>query len=100
MVSLVLEGKARRLPSEAESAAHSYSREETGDLLDEMIAIMRSLLRGEETGIRAETALAASERDIPADIRKIASASRNLGRNVDIELTLSQLLLDLTGRWY
>ena len=100
MVSLILDGKAKRLPAESESAAHNYSGEESGDLLDEMIAIMRSLMRGEEVGIPAETASAASARDIPADIRKITAASRNLGRNVDIELTLSQLLLDLAGRWY
>ncbi len=100
MVSLVLEGKARRLPAEAEAAAHNYSREETVDLLDEMIAILRGLMRGEDSEITPETALAASGRDIPADMRKITAASRNLGRNVDIELTLSQLLLDLAGRWY
>ncbi len=100
MVGLVLEGKAKRLPAEAEAAAHNYSREETGDLLEEMVAIMRGLMRGEETGIPAETALAASGRDIPADIGKVAAAAGNLRRNVDIELTLSQLLLDLAGRWY
>ncbi len=100
LVGLVYEGKARRLPAEAEAAAHNYSREETADLLDEMASIMRSLLRGSEEGISPETASAASSRDIPADIRKISSASRNLRRNVDIELTLAQLLLDLAGRWY
>jgi hypothetical protein len=100
MVALVLEGKARRLPAEAESAAHSYSREEVGDLLDEMTAILRGLLRGAETEIPPGTAEKGAERDIPADIRKITAASRALGRNVDVELTLSQLLLDLTGRWY
>lgn len=100
LVGLVYEGKARRLPAEAEAAAHNYSREETADLLDEMAAIMRSLLRGSETEISPEVASAASSRDIPADIRKLSTASRNLRRNVDIELTLAQLLLDLTGRWY
>jgi len=100
MIELVLEGKARRLPAEAQSAAHDYSREETADLLDEMIAIMRGIMRGDETGISPEAASAAPSRDIPADIRKISAASRNLRRNVDVELTLSQLLLDLAGRWY
>ncbi len=100
MVGLVLEGKARRLPAEAEAAAHNYSREEIAELLGEMTAIMRGLLRGTETGISPKAASAASSRDIPADIGKIAAASRNLGRNVDIELTLAQLLLDLAGKWY
>ena len=100
MVELVIEGKARRLPAEAQSAAHDYSREETADLLDEMIAIMRGFMRGEETGISPGAASEARSRDIPADIRKISAASRNLRRNVDVELTLTQLLLDLAGRWY
>lgn len=100
MVGLVLKGKARQLPAEAEAAAHNYTREETADLFDEMTAIMRGLLRGEDTGISPEAVSVASTRDIPADIRKITAASRSLKRNVDIELTLAQLLLDLAGRWY
>ena len=100
LVGLVLEGKARQLPAEAEAAAHSYTREETADLLAEMISVMRGLLRGEETGISPEAASAAASHDIPADIGKISNASRALGRNVDIELTLAQLLLDLAGKWY
>lgn len=100
LVGLVLEGKARRLPAEAEAAAHNYSRDETADLFEEMTAVLRSLLRGVETGLSPEAASAASSRDIPADMRKITAASRSLGRNVDIELTLTQLLLDLAGRWY
>jgi DNA polymerase III delta prime subunit len=100
LVGLVLDGKARRLPAEAESAAHSYTREETGDLLDEMTAVLRGLLRGDGGELLPETVEKASERDIPADIRKIAAAAGSLRRNADIELTLSQLLLDLAGRWY
>jgi hypothetical protein len=30
----------------------------------------------------------------------IHRAAENLRRNVDVELTLSQLLLDLAGKWY
>jgi DNA polymerase-3 subunit delta' len=100
LVGLVLEGKARQLPAEAEAAAHNYTREEVADLLDEMTAVMRNLLRGVETGISPEAASAASSRDIPVDIGKISTASRSLGRNADIELTLAQLLLDLAGKWY
>jgi DNA polymerase III delta prime subunit len=100
LVGLVLEGKARRLPVEAESAAHSYTREEAGDLLDEMSAVLRNLLRGDRGELPPETAEKASDRDISADMGKISAASRSLRRNADIELTLSQLLLDLAGRWY
>jgi DNA polymerase-3 subunit delta' len=100
LVGLVCEGKARRLPAEAEAAAHNYSREETADLLEEMTAVLRDVLRGRRTEISPEAASAASARDIPSDIRKISAASRSLGRNADIELTLTQLLLDLAGRWY
>jgi DNA polymerase-3 subunit delta' len=100
LIGLVLEGKARRLPAEAEAAAHNYSRDETTDLLEEMTAVLRALLRGSGAGLSPEAVSAASSRDIPADMRKITAASRSLGRNVDIELTLAQLLLDLAGRWY
>jgi DNA polymerase-3 subunit delta' len=100
LVQLVLEGKTRQLPAEAEAAAHNYTREETADLLGEMTAVMRGLLRGEDTGVSPEAASAAGSRDIPADIGRIAGASRTLRRNVDIELTLAQLLLDLAGKWY
>jgi DNA polymerase-3 subunit delta' len=100
LVGLVLEGKARQVPAEAQAAAHNYTREETADLLAEMISVMRDILRGRETGLSLEAASAAGSRNIPADIGKISSASRALGRNADIELTLTQLLLDLTGKWY
>jgi DNA polymerase-3 subunit delta' len=100
MVQLVLEGKARSLPGEAESAAHTYSREEIAELFSEMTAVMRGLMRGEGAGLSREAVEAASRRDLPADMRKISAASRALYRNVDIELTVAQLLLDLTGRWY
>jgi DNA polymerase III delta prime subunit len=100
LVALVLEGKARRLPLEAESAAHNYTREETAELLDEMTAVLRGVLRGSTAGMAPETAAKAAGRDIPGDIRRITAASRNLRRNADIELTLAQLLLDLAGRWY
>ena len=100
MVRRVLEGKARALPAEAEAAAHTYSREEAGELLSEMTAVMRNLMRGVETGLPAEAVEAAAGRDIPADIRKISTTARSLGRNVDLELAFTQLLLDLAGRWY
>ncbi len=100
IIGLVLEGKARQLPAEAEAAAHNYTREEVAELLAEMTAVMRNLLRGVEAGIAPEAVSAASSRDIPVDIGKISAASRSLGRNADIELTLAQLLLDLAGKWY
>jgi DNA polymerase-3 subunit delta' len=112
ILRMVLEGKARRLPAEAESAAREYSREETGQLFGEMISVLRDLMRMNEGGLdengsrRLDDHLgaaaidAAADRDIPADIRKIETAARNLGRNVDVELTMIQLMLDLAGKWY
>ena len=100
MLSLAIRGVTKPLPAEAAAAAHDYSREEAVDLLAEMTAVMRSLLRGDAAGLPPEAVEAAARRDIPADIRRIAAAARNLGRNADVELTLVQLLLDLAGRWY
>ncbi len=112
ILRMILEGKARKLPAEAEAAAREYSREETGQLFGEMISVLRDLMRMKEDGLdesgrqRLEHHLggaaidAAAGRDVPADIRKIETATRNLGRNVDIELTLTQLMLDLAGKWY
>jgi DNA polymerase-3 subunit delta' len=100
IVRLVLEGKARQLPAEAESASHSYSRGEVVELLGEMTIIMRGLMRGRKAGMEGKAADAIPGRDISADMRKISAAGRSLSRNADVELTLAQLLLDLAGRWY
>jgi hypothetical protein len=81
-------------------------------LLDEVAVLLRLLMRAQagiangdertliEEMIGPEAGAKAAERDIPADLRKINRAACNLSRNVDAELTLSQLLLDLTGKWY
>lgn len=112
MLKLFLAGKAARIPAEAEAAAREYTREETGQLIEEMIFLMRAaMLRREgrlepgrkaelEKELGAEGLAAAAERDIPRDIRKMETSARNLTRNVDLELTLVQLLLDLAGKWY
>ncbi len=108
LVRLVLEEKNRRLPLESESIARRYTREETAELLEEMISILRGLMTADLAGgsateaaeIGGKAAAAAAARDLAADIAKVSRASRNLARNVDIELTLTQLLLDLTGKWY
>ena len=80
--------------------------------MEEMIFLMRAAMLGREgrlgpqrrseleKELGAEALAAAAERDIPRDIRKIEASSRNLSRNVDLELTLVQLLLDLAGKWY
>ena len=109
---LVVEGKAKELLAEAEALSMRYTREEIADLLEEMIIIFGLLIRnrdgrlGEiERGVLEETLGAArlassSERNLTADIRKISSSIESLRRNADVELTLSQVLLDLTGTWY
>lgn len=112
IVRLVAAGKGRGLIEEAEGLAGRYGREDIVMLLDEVAVILRLLLR-EQAGIATDdertligemlgidVGKRVGERDIPADLRKINGAARNLSRNVDAELTLSQLLLDLTGKWY
>lgn len=112
MIRLVLEGKAKGLPAEAASAAGSYTREETGDLLAEMAAVLRRIIRHREGMLSPAEAGALEKelgrdaieasggRNLPEDMRKIEAASKVLRRNVDMELTLTQLLLDLAGKWY
>ena len=112
VLKLAIEGKTRQLPLEAEEMAHEYTREETAVLLKEMTALLRQmLLRGDGSLSERESKLleeefgeksikAAAKREITDDIRKVNVASRGLGRNIDIELMWTQLLLDLAGKWY
>ena len=111
-LKLVLEGKVRQLPLEAERMAHEYTREETGILLKEITALLRQMLLhcDEALSERESKAIeeefgeagikAAGRRVITDDIRKANVASQGLGRNIDIELMWTQLLLDLAGKWY
>jgi len=112
IVQLVAKGRGKELIGEAESLAGRYGREDIVMLLDEVAVLLRLLMRA-QAGIASddekrlidemvgpEAGGKAAERDIPADLRKINRAAGNLSRNVDAELTLSQLLLDLTGKWY
>jgi DNA polymerase-3 subunit delta' len=109
LVRLTLEGQARHAPVAAERIARSWSREEAGELLDEMASILWGLLRADDGGeagreaagaVGAKAAEAAAGRDLPADMRRIAEAGASLERNADTELTFAQLLLDLVGKWY
>jgi len=112
VVRLVLDGKAKELLGEAEGLAGTYGREEVGELLEEATIMFSLLVRSREGQVTdaerdfLEKTLgsgrlsAAAKRDLPGDMRKISGSIENLRRNVDVELTLSQLLLDLTGEWY
>ena len=112
IVRLVAGGKGRELIAEAEGIAGRYGREDIVMLLDEVAVLLRLLMRI-QSGIAAdgerglvgemlgpEAVKRAGARDIPSDLRMISRAAGNLSRNVDTELTISQLLLDLTGKWY
>ena len=112
IVQLVARKRGKELIGEAESLAGRYGREDIVMLLDEVAVLLRLVMRA-QAGIAnndekalikemlgSEAGAKAAERDIPADLRKINRAAGNLSRNVDVELTLSQLLLDLTGKWY
>lgn len=110
MLKMVIDGNARGIIEESETAAGRYSREEVGELLEEIAALLSLVMSLGVTGggagelllgVLGEKRLArAEERDIPGDLSRVLAARRSLGRNPDVELTLSQLLLDLAGKWY
>jgi DNA polymerase III delta prime subunit len=111
LVRLVLGGTAKELIGEAEGLAGTYGREDVGDLLEEASIIFSLLIRSREgrltqaqddflrQALGADRIAAAAQRDLPGDMRKISRSIANLRRNADVELTLSQLLLDLAGEW-
>jgi DNA polymerase-3 subunit delta' len=111
-VRLVLEGKSKELIGEAAALAGSYTREEAAELLEEATIIFSLIIRNSEgqatdreretleRALGAQRLDAAAARDLPGDIRKVSNAMESLRRNADVELTLSQLLLDLAGTWY
>ena len=100
------------LIGEAEGIAGRYGREDIVMLLEEVAVLLRLLMRAQsrlatdderaviDGMLGREPVEKSAERDIPSDLRRINLAAGNLSRNVDAELTLSQLLLDLTGKWY
>jgi DNA polymerase-3 subunit delta' len=112
LIKLVLDGKTKELLGESQPIAFRYSREEIEELFAETIGILRLIMReqsgaGEEAGsdfinrqMGAERLRKARSRNIPADITTIRRAALSLKRNANTELTISQLLLDLTGKWY
>ncbi len=112
LVRLVVGGKGKELIAEAEGIAGRYGREDCVVLLEEVAVLLRFLMRaraglanGEERQLIEEmlgerTVKESAERNVPSDLRRINLAAGNLSRNMDVELTLSQLLLDLTGKWY
>ena len=112
LVRLVMGGKGKELIGEAEGIAGRYGREDIVMLLEEVAVLLRLLMRAQsrlatdderaviDGMLGREPVEKSAERDIPSDLRRINLAAGNLSRNVDAELTLSQLLLDLTGKWY
>lgn len=109
LIGLAYMGKAREMMVEAEAIARGYTRDEVELLLEEAMLVVRTLMRGDGSGdgrkalegmFGAKMVRAADERNLPADLGKIQRSARNLLRHADVELTLSQLLLDLAGKWY
>jgi DNA polymerase-3 subunit delta' len=112
LLRTVFGGTGRDLLGEAERIAREYNRDEARTLLEEMAVLMRLLMRrqagvadddeggllGEMLG--AEISKAGLGRDLPDDLGKVDRALGNMSKNADLELTLSHLLLDLTGKWY
>jgi DNA polymerase-3 subunit delta' len=101
LLGLVFDRKAKELLGEAEALSRRYTREELVELLEEMTLILSAAMRGEEVPVGTDSTGKVMEgRDIPNDLGRINRAVEHLRRNVDAELTLSQLLLDLANRWY
>jgi len=112
VLRLVIDGKVKELLAEAGQIPRQYTRDEIEEILKESMALLRTLMRRSngrvteteekllEEAIGAARMEAASGMDIPGGIRKIHRAARSLKRYADAELTLSQLLLDLVGKWY
>jgi DNA polymerase III delta prime subunit len=112
VVGLMIDGKAKELLGEAGELAARYTREEAGDLLEETAIVVGLIMRNRdgrlgdaerevlEATLGTGRLAAAAKRDLAADVRKIFNSIDSLRRNADVELTLSQLLLDLTGKWY
>lgn len=102
ILRLVIEGKAKALIGEAEGAAREYTRDEARELLGEMAGMARLLMRGRPDVLPAglDVAAGAADRDWPADLRRLEAAVRAIDGNADLELTLSQVFLDLAGKWY
>jgi DNA polymerase-3 subunit delta' len=109
LIRLAYTGRARELLAESETIARGYSRDEVEQLLEEAVIVVRDLMRGTVPGDTSETPAekgvaeigrASERRDLPRDLVRIQRATGNLRRNVDVELTLSHLLLDLAGKWY
>lgn len=109
LVKLAYAGKEREILSEVEGIAGEYTRDEVERILEEAVIAVRLLMRSDGL-TEGRTPLAetfgtdmerlAGGRDFPSDLRMIQRAAENLRRNVDVELTLSQLFLDLAGKWY
>lgn len=112
VLSSVASRKSAELLSHAEEIAFGFSREEAGGVLDELTILVRIVHRGLDRGytdvereIVRETLGKGVEESLKKEelslwIKKISSASRNIARNADVELTLAQLFLDLAGKWY
>jgi DNA polymerase-3 subunit delta' len=112
LLGVVFSGRGKDLLGEAERISREYDRDEVRTLLEEMAALLRILMRRQasiagpsENAILEEMLGAARvegglERDLPADLGTIETASNSLAKNADLELTLSHLLLDLAGKWY
>jgi DNA polymerase-3 subunit delta' len=120
VVRLVLEGKTKELIAEAEELSgfawgakrSGYAREEVRELLEETAILFALMIRSREgaadeaeaaslaESIGAGALAKAAGRDLAGDMRKVFVSIESLRRNADVELTLSQLFLDLAGAWY
>jgi DNA polymerase III delta prime subunit len=109
---LVIDRRQKELVGEAVALSGEYTREEVEELLDEATILLSLVIRHREGlatdderntlagALGVERLDPAASRDLPGDIRKLTNAIGSLRRNADVELTLSQVFLDLAGAWY
>lgn len=112
VTGMIIAGKGKALTMEANKAVREYNREEIMLLLAEMKRALRFMMKsgeGEEdqseksfySGLFATKTLERSRpRDFSTDLEKVTRSSLALRSNANAELTLTQLFLDLAGKWY
>jgi len=112
ITGMIIAGKGKVLTMEAQNAAREYNREEIMQLLAEMKRALRFMMKSAQAGenppersfyaglFASRTLERARQRDFPSDLEKVSRSSLALRSNANTELTLTQLFLDLAGKWY
>ena len=111
LLELAAGGDEAGILQAAEKTAFGCSRDEVREILDEMVVLVRFILRrgslglsGIERKVVAESMGEGTAKRLeamgPAElVMRISKAKESIAANADVELTIAQLLLDLAGKW-